>query len=173
MHTWAGNGLGRSRSLTWHPHRDSFRTLHPLEPALEAMHIAFYISLATLKSVVIRTVCGVPSRAFPLGTNWLLELGHGQRLLAQLRPFTGPQGHAGDSGKGLVPSAHSSEIPQGGMTVYRPQAPFPPGAARSGRIQPLGIHLVPGALLSQEPIFTFIDEGMGRGKKREMGETGE
>lgn len=79
------------------------------------MHIAFYISLATLKSVVIRPVCGVPSRAFPLGTNWLLELGHGQQLLAQLRPSRGPQGHAGDSRKGLVPTAHGSELPQGGQ----------------------------------------------------------
>jgi hypothetical protein len=64
-------------------------------------------------------------------------------------------------------------FPREDITGYRPRLLFHLGQPDQAGYSYWAIHLAPAALLSQEPIFTFIDEGMGRGKKREMEEKGD
>lgn len=92
MHMWVESGPGKAISSTGPA---------PLEPALYAIHKVVFV--------------WVSSSAFPWGTHWMLELGHDQWVLAQLRSSREPWGHEDASGKGWLPGAHGSEIPQGGQ----------------------------------------------------------
>lgn len=98
-----------------------------------------------------------------MGSSLAVELG-------QVSGFWLSSGHLGSHRnkqvtvqKDWLPSAHGSEVPQtlGSFSTWGSQI-------RQDTATGLLIWY-PQLFLSQEPIFTFMDEGTGRGKKREMG----
>lgn len=76
MHTWAESGPGGgSIHLTWNPHQDPLGPCSHLSQPYK-LCTKWYVSSHTQVNFH-QTFVWVSSRAFPRGTHWLLELGHG------------------------------------------------------------------------------------------------